>query len=210
MDQIQIGKFISQCRKDKGLTQARLAEQLNISDRAVSKWETGKSMPDASIMLELCGILGITVNDLFNARRISMENYKDIAEKTMLELRETQEQTSRKLLALEWVISVLACVVLVITIILANQVPMPGWLKAIDICGGIVCFAVGMFFAMKIETEAGYYECPHCKERYVPKLNSTLFAMHFGRTRYMKCPRCAKWGWQKKVLTKDVGPIGLG
>ena len=64
MDQEKIGKFIASCRKDMGLTQAVLAEKLGITDRAVSKWENGKSMPDASIMLELCGLLHITVNEL--------------------------------------------------------------------------------------------------------------------------------------------------
>ena len=54
MNQIETGKFIAACRKEKGMTQAQLAEKLNITDRAVSKWETGKSMPDSSIMLELC------------------------------------------------------------------------------------------------------------------------------------------------------------
>ena len=76
MNQQMIGKFISSCRKDKGLTQMQLAEKLNISNRAVSKWETGKSVPDVSIMLELCEILGITVNELLSGERITtMEEY---------------------------------------------------------------------------------------------------------------------------------------
>ena len=61
MEQAMIGKFISACRKEKGLTQMQLAEKLNITNRAVSKWETGKSMPDVSLMLDLCDILGINV-----------------------------------------------------------------------------------------------------------------------------------------------------
>ena len=64
VNQIEVGAFISKCRKAKKLTQAQLAEELNITDRAISKWETGKSLPDSSIMLELCDILGITVNEL--------------------------------------------------------------------------------------------------------------------------------------------------
>ena len=66
MDQIKIGKFITEKRKERGLTQLQLADKLGITDRAVSKWETGRSLPDASIMLELCSILEITVNDLLN------------------------------------------------------------------------------------------------------------------------------------------------
>ena len=74
MDQIKIGKFISECRKKENLTQAQLAEKLNITDRAVSKWENGKAMPDSSIMLELCNILGISVNELLRGEEINMEN----------------------------------------------------------------------------------------------------------------------------------------
>ena len=54
MDQIKIGKFIAECRKKKGFTQMQLAEKLNLTDRAISKWETGRSLPDSSIMHELC------------------------------------------------------------------------------------------------------------------------------------------------------------
>ena len=81
MNQIEIGKFIAKCRKEKKLTQAQLAEKLNITDRAVSKWETGKSMPDSSIMLELCEILGITVNELLSGEKIDMENYEKYEKK---------------------------------------------------------------------------------------------------------------------------------
>ena len=66
MNQTEIGKFIARCRKEKGLTQTQLAEKLSITDRAVSKWETGRSMPDSSIMLKLCEILGVTVNELLS------------------------------------------------------------------------------------------------------------------------------------------------
>lgn len=72
MNQTETGKFIARCRKEQNLTQAQLAEKLNITDRAVSKWETGKCMPDSSIMLELCGILGITVNELLSGEEMEM------------------------------------------------------------------------------------------------------------------------------------------
>ena len=75
MDQIKIGKFIAQRRKMVNLTQAQLAEKLNITDRAVSKWERGIAMPDSSIMLSLCGILGITVNDLLSGELVEMDDY---------------------------------------------------------------------------------------------------------------------------------------
>ena len=75
MDQIKIGKFIALCRKEKGLTQAQLGEKLNISDRAVSKWETGKCLPDSSIMLELCDMLF----RFFNSVAVRTENEENRA-----------------------------------------------------------------------------------------------------------------------------------
>lgn len=80
MDQIKIGKFIASCRKEQGMTQAVLAEKLGISDRAVSKWETGKSMPDSGIMLDLCELLKINVNELLSGERIMAEAYDKRAE----------------------------------------------------------------------------------------------------------------------------------
>ncbi len=75
MDQVKIGKFIADRRKMVHLTQLQLAEKLGITDRAISKWETGKAMPDSSIMLSLCEILKITVNDLLTGEVVMMENY---------------------------------------------------------------------------------------------------------------------------------------
>ena len=75
MDQVKIGKFISDCRKKQNLTQAGLAEQLGITDRAISKWETGRALPDSSIMLDLCKILKISVNDLLNGEVVTMSEY---------------------------------------------------------------------------------------------------------------------------------------
>ena len=203
MDQIAIGKFISECRKEKHLTQAQLAERLGVTDRAVSKWETGRSMPDASIMLELCEQIGITVNDLLNARRIDMENYKEIAEKTMLEMREREERTAKKLLSYEIVIGVVCMMVFLVLCGVAALTDIGTPIKAILIATGLATLIVYSVIALKIETEAGYYECPNCGKRYVPAYKSVFFAPHVNRTRHMRCPHCGEKGWHKKVLTKE-------
>lgn len=96
MNQADTGKFIANCRKEKGLTQAQIAEKLSITDRAVSKWETGKSMPDSSIMLQLCQILDISVNELLNGERINMENINRKADETLLELKRKDENNISK------------------------------------------------------------------------------------------------------------------
>ncbi|MEY8518062.1 helix-turn-helix transcriptional regulator [Lachnospiraceae bacterium 29-84] len=96
MNQIEIGKFIAKCRKKKKLTQAELAERLNITDRAVSKWETGKSMPDSTIMLELCEILGITVNELLRGEEISTEGFEKKADENLIAWKRKDENNMAK------------------------------------------------------------------------------------------------------------------
>ncbi len=112
MNQTDIGKFIAKCRKEKKLTQAQLAERLNITDRAVSKWETGKSMPDSSIMLELCEILGITVNELLSGEEIDMESYEKKADENLIALKKKDENNMAK----NVIISILFSVTLLIGI----------------------------------------------------------------------------------------------
>ena len=86
MNQIKIGRFIANCRKEQGLTQMQLAERLSITDKAISKWERGVAMPDSSIMLELCGILKISVNELLSGERSKMEKSDEKNEQLLLEM----------------------------------------------------------------------------------------------------------------------------
>ena len=99
MNQTAIGDFIANCRREKELTQAQLAEKLNITDRAVSKWETGKSVPDSAIMLELCDILDITVNELLSGERVGVddaENYQKKADENLIALKKKDENNLSK------------------------------------------------------------------------------------------------------------------
>jgi len=203
MDQIKIGKFISKCRKEKNLTQQQLAEKLNITDRAVSKWETGRSLPDSSIMLELCELLGITVNELLSGEELKMENYNEKAELNLLEMKKEKERADKRLLKMEIVIGVLISVVFFVLIFIASFAEMADWLRITLIVVGFIPFAIMVPFAIRIEQTAGYYECQKCGNKYVPSYWSVFFAMHVNRTRYMKCPECGKRSWQKKVISKN-------
>jgi transcriptional regulator with XRE-family HTH domain len=202
MDQIKIGKFIAECRKKNNLTQAQLAEKLFISDRAVSKWENGKSMPDSSIMLSLCKELKITVNDLLNGEVVSMDNYNEQMENKLLEMVKEKEKTDKQLLNLEVVIGILSLLILFIPIIIGALLPIEkDWIRLLIVFSGVIPCFVGFFFALKIEQVAGYYECKECGHKYVPTYKAVNMAPHMGRTRYMKCPECNKKSWQKKVLS---------
>lgn len=202
MDQIKIGKFIAFCRKSQSLTQAQLAEKLDITDRAISKWETGKSMPDSSIMLKLCDILKITVNELLKGERVDMKEYYKAAEENLLQMKRQEEEINRKLLHLEAVVGYTCSAAFLIMIFAAGFAVESLIWRVILIAAAAVIFLVGIVYALKIEREAGYYLCGECGHRYVPSGAAHYWAMHMGRTRYMKCPECGKWSWSKKVLGK--------
>lgn len=202
MDQVKIGRFIAECRKNKNMTQAELAEKLNITDRAISKWETGKGMPDSSIMLELCSKLDISVNELLSGEVIKMENYNVRAEQNLLEMKKQKEEADKRLLKMEIIIGVLSTLIFLVLAFVASFVEMENWIRVLLISFGFISFIIGMHHALKIEQTAGYYECAKCHHKYVPTYKSVFLAMHSGRTRYMKCPKCNKKSWNKKVLTK--------
>ncbi|MBQ6262694.1 MAG: helix-turn-helix domain-containing protein [Clostridia bacterium] len=206
MDQVKIGKFISEKRKEAGLTQAQLAEKLGITDRAVSKWETGRSLPDAAIMMDLCVVLKITVNDLLSGEEVSMENYNKKTDKVLIEMVRQKEEADKRLLSLEVVIGVISTVFLFVMVLLGAYLQVlkaPVWVTVVLIAVGFVQFIIAVAFALKIEQVAGYYECPECGFRYVPSLSAVNLAPHLGRTRRMKCPNCGKKAWQKKVISKE-------
>ena len=203
MDQFKIGKFIAERRKAVGLTQLQLADALHLTDKAVSKWETGKAMPDSSIMLKLCGILKITVNELLSGEVINMENNNEQMEKKLLELIKEKEECDKRLLKLEVVIGVLSSLVLFIPVIIGALVPAEEWIKTVIVFSGFIPAFFGFFYAVKIEQVAGYYKCKNCANTYVPTYKDVSLAPHMGRTRYMCCPKCNKKSWHKKVINKD-------
>lgn len=203
MDQIKIGKFIAACRRNVNLTQLQLAEKLNITDRAVSKWETGRSLPDSSIMLELCDVLKITVNDLLCGEVVTMENYNKELENNLLEAIKQKEQADKRLLRMEIVTGILCLIPLLAATVAVSVISMKESTQVILVLVSLLPLLIAMPFMIRIEQTAGYYQCAKCGHKHVPQYSSVFLAMHVNRTRYMKCPSCQKRSWQKKVISKD-------
>lgn len=202
MDQIKIGRFIAERRKKRLLTQQQLAEKLHITDRAVSKWECGKAMPDSSIMLELCEILEISVNDLLCGEVITMDQYNKKSESNLLEAVKQKEAADKRLLALELLICFIFIVVMLTLCAIASFAPIEDALRLALILIGLIPVLIATPFMIRIEQMAGYYECKKCGHRYVPIYKNVFFSMHCGTTRFMRCPNCKKLSWQKKVLER--------
>lgn len=202
MNQEKIGAFIARRRKEKKLTQAKLASYLGITDRAVSKWERGKGLPDPVYILELCRLLDISVNELLTGEFIEETKYQQKAEDNLLIMAKQEVKQTKKMFFYENVIGIGSTIIFAILIFMSVYFVENGGIKILLFIFAFLFLITGVSIALKIETEEGYYECQKCHHKYIPSYRQVYFAMHIGRTRYMKCPHCQKRSWQKKIYSK--------
>ena len=203
MDYNKIGNLIANERKAKNLTQAKLAEQLFVSEKTVSKWETGKGVPDTNSLPLLCEIFNISINELLNGERLTSDKYTTKAEETLLTLQTDNELTTKRLLKAEIILGLYSTFIflsLLFTAIYFIEKMALIALPTVLIVVGVVLFFIGISFCIYIEQKAGFYICDHCKHKYVPTYKKVFCARHIGRSRYMKCPHCKKYSWNKKVV----------
>ena len=197
MDQVKIGKFISDERKAKGYTQKQLSELLGISDKTISKWECGNGFPEASLLLPLCNELEITVNELLTGERISQQNYKKKAEENMVNMIREKEENKQKILLTTITFVTLLLVVCFYTDVIALPIKIVLMLIALSV------FGVGLYVAMWGDRKIGYFKCRNCNELFTPTFMQYTMGMHIASTRYLKCPHCKTRTWCKKVMTKE-------
>lgn len=202
MNQVKIGLFISSRRKAKNLTQAALAQKLGVTDRAISKWERGKGLPEVSLMLELCEILEITVNELLNGEKISMDNKNEKNEETLLALAKEVEIKNKAIWTAMWTIMIVSIISLFAGVIIAAFLIPEGPWQLVAIIGITLFFLIPCFYALKLEVSVGVYKCKNCGYEIIPTYKQALWAMHLGTTRCLKCPKCNKRTWCKKVIKK--------
>lgn len=201
MDQIMIGKFIASERKRKAYTQKQLSEKLGISDKTISKWERGNGFPEVSLLLPLCNELDITVNELLSGERVSEEDYRKKAEENMVNLvKEAQE--SKKKIIMSAMVSVLVIVAAVPLFVVAGMFEMQVWARVLLMGIGFAITVMGIAIACVLDREAGAFECPECKERFVPDMKSYVMGPHTITKRKLTCPKCGCTKYCKHVLTR--------
>ncbi|MBQ0098834.1 MAG: helix-turn-helix domain-containing protein [Oscillospiraceae bacterium] len=200
MDQVKIGKFIAEERKKKSLTQRELADKLSISDKTVSKWETGKGLPEVSLMMPLCEILSVSVNELLSGERIHDSEYKEKAEMILVDLMKEKEESKKNIL-----LSIISAFIGVLggcTIIaLVGNFEMQTWLRVLLVVIAIIVMAGGIFIAAALDMKSGTYECRKCGKRFVPSAGAYIAGPHSLTTRYLKCPHCGEKSFCKRRLT---------
>ena len=201
MDQFKTGRFIAARRKECGLTQRQLADALAISDKTVSKWETGRGLPDVSLMLPLCKALGVTVNDLLAGETVPQADYQQKAEETMMELmRENQE--NKKRFALSAVCGCITVVAVCALVAIASLVELPAPARIAVIVLAVLTGTAGIGAAAVLDAQAGYYRCPHCGQVFVPTLGEYVRGYHTLTRRRLTCPHCGRAGMCRHILTR--------
>ena len=202
MDQVKTGQFIKAMRKEKNFTQREVAERLNISEKTVSKWETGNGLPEVGLMLPLCKLLEISVNELLSGERLDEKRYFEKAEQNIMSLIQEKAEAKKKL--------IIAVIIGVITLLaglticcLARFLEMETWLRIVLAVFGFIIICAGVGVACVLERDAGVYECKHCGERFVPTMKAYLFAPHMPTSRKLRCPKCGKKSYCKKRLSKS-------
>ena len=200
MDLEKVGNFIRDKRKAKNLTQLELAEKIFVSEKTISKWETGKGFPDTSLIVPLCDVLGISANELLSGEEIKDEKvYKEKAEKNLIELKDEQLKTNKILLRAEYFIIVASIVMLLMCEMLAAFLNIATYLRVILVIIGLLNVVVTFIVCVIIETKVGFYQCKKCGHKYIPTYSQSINSMHMGRAKYMKCPKCKQRSWNKKV-----------
>ncbi len=200
MDQVRIGKFIAETRKAQGFTQRQLADALSISDKTVSKWETGRGLPEVSLMLPLCAALGITVNDLLSGARVDAADYQRKAEENMMNLMQENQENRRKM-ALSIVCGVITIIAVCSLVVIAAYIAMPVGARIALIAFALITAAAGIGAAAMLEVKAGYYECPHCRALFVPSMSAYVKGYHTFTKRRLTCPECGQTGMCRHRVT---------
>ena len=201
MDQEKIGQFIANLRREMALTQRELAEKLCVSDKAISKWECGKGLPEVSLMLPLCRVLGITVNELLSGERLENESYQARAEENMTALLRERTENKRKLL-LEFIVILITMLSSVTIILLSGLLALGTPLRILLIVIALVVMVGGIAVAAVLEMTSGYFECPRCGTYFLPTKTAYVMGMHTVTRRHLRCPHCGKKSWCRRRLSQ--------
>ena len=201
MDQSKTGRFIAEMRRTRNLTQRQLAERLAISDKTVSKWECGKGLPEVSLMLPLCEILQITVNDLLSGERVADGDYQKKAEENMMDLiRENAENRERMTLSI--VCGAVTVIAVSALVFIASYLELPVAARVLLLLFALFTGALGIGAAARLEVKAGYYECPHCGALFVPTMADYVKGLHTLTRRRLTCPACGKTSMCRHRVTR--------
>lgn len=199
MDQLKVGKFISTNRKLKHMTQRELADILSISDKTISKWETGNGLPEVSLMLPLCEALDISVNELLSGEKLSIINYQEKAEDNMLSLLKENEANRKRLF--QTIVSIVTTIIASVSLIMmASFLNLNTIIRTFLISIALIIIILSIISIILTDSKTGYYECPSCHHQFMPTIHEYVKGYHTFTKRYLRCPKCKKTNLCRRKL----------
>jgi len=200
MDVIKIGQFIKSLRKENSLTQREVAERLNVSEKTISKWETGNGLPEIGLMLPLCKLFGISINELLSGERLDEKQYVEKAEENMTYL--VDKTTPRTKTIITTVSCVLATLSSLAIILISAYFITQIWICLVMIGIALIIIAADVSVIVLVAVSTEIYKCEKCGEKFVPTLSAYILAPHTFKKRYLKCPHCGQKSWNNSHLRK--------
>ena len=118
MDQEKIGKFIAELRKEKNITQEQLAEKLGVTSKSISRWENGNTMPDYTLLKDLCNELDININELLSGEKIKVKDYMNKSEENLIKLRKQIDKRKKLLTIISYIFMAIIIIAFILNIVL--------------------------------------------------------------------------------------------
>lgn len=202
MNQSKTGQFIKAIRKERGLTQRELAERLNISEKTVSKWETGNGLPEVGLMLPLSKELGISVNELLSGERLNEKQYIERAEENLAAMLEDKcsPKTKITVAVISLILTILSALWLVVAV--AGYADVETWVRISLIVCAVLSIVANIAVVLVLCISNEIYECPECSTKFAPTTAAYIAGIHTLTKRKLKCPRCGKKSWCRGMWKK--------
>ena len=123
MEQEKIGKFIAELRKEKNITQEQLAEKLDVTSKSISRWENGRTMPDYTLLKDLCNELDININELLSGEKIKENDYVNKSEENLIKLRKQIDKRKKILTIISYIFMTIIIIAFIVNIVLNRILP---------------------------------------------------------------------------------------
>ena len=200
MDVQKIGRFLTELRKEKNLTQEELGEKIGVTNKTVSRWENANYLPPVEILQILSDFYSVSINELLSGERLNSARYKENAEEYIVGDLIKQRNEAKKRLILSIIVSVITVISGLSIVLLSTILPAPDWLRICCIVFAVIVAVLGIGVCCVLTVDAGVYECPVCGEKFVPTIKDFVFGVHTLTKSKLKCPKCGKKSFCKKRL----------
>lgn len=179
----------------------QLAHILGVSDKTISKWERGAGLPEVSLMLPLCEVLEINVNELLTGEKLTDSEYKKKAEANIMDLvKENRENKKRMFQSI--ILGTITIIAVCALVAIAAFIEIPAIARILVIVFAVLTAVLGIGTTVTLDINAGYYECPNCKALFIPTMKAYVKSYHTITKRRLTCPECGETSMCKRRVVR--------